>query len=82
MDNSDSEELKKLFDYLINNILPSRLVTNFIVIAEVVDNDNSELSLSVSDGLTPWAAEGMLRYAQRMVRTGDFETPVEQEDKE
>lgn len=82
MENSDSEELKKLFDYLINNILPSRLVTNFIVIAEVVDNDNSELSLSVSDGLTPWAAEGMLRYAQRMVRTGDFETPIEQEDKE
>lgn len=82
MENSDSEELKKLFDYLINNILPSRLVTNFIVIAEVVDNDNSELSLTVSDSLTPWAAEGMLRYAQRMVRTGDFETPIEQEDKE
>lgn len=82
MDGPDSEELKKLFDYLINNLLPSRLVTNFIVVAEVVDNENSELSLSVSDGLTPWAAEGMLRYAQRMVRTGDFETPVEQEDKD
>ncbi len=81
MDNPDAEELKKLFEYLVNSLLPSRLVTNFILIAEVVDNDNAELSLSVSDGLTPWAAEGMLRYAEQMVRTGDFDTPAIQDDK-
>lgn len=81
MDNPDAEELKKLFEYLVNSLLPSRLVTNFILIAEVVDNDNAELSLSVSDGLTPWAAEGMLRYAEQMVRTGDFDTPAIKDDK-
>ena len=81
MDNPDAEELKKLFEYLVNSLLPSRLVTNFILIAEVVDNDNAELSLSVSDGLTPWAAEGMLRYAEQMVRTGEFDTPAIQDDK-
>jgi hypothetical protein len=82
MEEQDNESFNEVFNALIKNILPSRLITNFIIIAEVADNDTSELSVSVSDGLAPWAADGMLRYAQQMVMTGDFNSQSESDDED
>lgn len=72
MQEEDDQTLQNLFNSIMKNIMPSRLVTNFIIVAEVANEDTSELSVSVSEGLSPWAADGMLRYAQQMVMTGDF----------
>lgn len=72
------DDAKEIFDSLLRSVLPSRLITNFIIVAEVADNDTSELTLSVSHGLTPWAADGMLRYAQKMVATGEFSSSDEE----
>jgi len=72
MQEDDDQTLQNLFNSIMKNIMPSRLVTNFIIVAEVADEETSELSVSVSEGLSPWAADGMLRYAQQMLITGDF----------
>jgi hypothetical protein len=72
MQEDDDQTLQNLFNSIMKNIMPSRLVTNFIIVAEVADEETSELSVSVSEGLSPWAADGMLRYAQQMMMTGDF----------
>lgn len=72
MQEDDDQTLQNLFNSIMKNIMPSRLVTNFIIVAEVADEETSELSVSVSEGLSPWAADGMLRYAQQMIMTGDF----------
>lgn len=72
MEDDDDQALQNLFNSIMKNIMPSRLVTNFIIVAEVADEETSELSVSISEGLSPWAADGMLRYAQQMMMTGDF----------
>jgi hypothetical protein len=74
MDESDfsSNELKIQFENMIRDILPSRLVSNFIIVAEVANNESSELSVSVSDGMSPWLADGMLKYASDMIASGEL----------
>ena len=74
MDNSDfsPSELKIQFENMIRDILPSRLVSNFIIVAEVANNESSELSVSVSDGMSPWLADGMLKYASDMIASGEL----------
>jgi hypothetical protein len=72
MQEDEDQTLQNLFNSIMKNIMPSRLVTNFIIVAEVADEETSELSVSVSEGLSPWAADGMLRYAQQMMMAGDF----------
>ena len=63
--------LREQFEHLMRGMLPSRLITNFIIVAEVVDDDSSELSVSVSGGMTPWLASGMLEHAASIISTGD-----------
>lgn len=75
----EDQSLQNLFNSIMKNILPSRLVTNFIIVAETTDDETSELSVSVSEGLSPWAADGMLKYAQQMVMTGDFNRSDEED---
>jgi len=74
MDDSDfsPNELKIQFENMIRDILPSRLVSNFIIVAEVANNESSELSVSVSDGMSPWLADGMLKYASDMIASGEL----------
>lgn len=69
-----NEQIKNLFESMLGKILPSRLITNFIIIAEVVGDEGSELAVTLADGLTPWAADGMLRYAQQIVTSDEFES--------
>jgi hypothetical protein len=80
MEQPDEESVNEIFDSILRSVLPSRLITNFIIVAEVADDDTSELTVSVSNGLTPWMADGMLRYAQQMVMMGDFTSQEEQNE--
>jgi len=70
----DNEKIKNLFESMMSQVLPSRLITNFIIVAEVVGDDGSEIAVTLADGLTPWAADGMLRFAQQIVTSDEFES--------
>lgn len=68
------------FEELIKQILPDKLITNFILIAEIVNGDDEELSVNVSNGMTPWLALGMVRYAEAMIRSREDELSDEEDD--
>lgn len=70
----NDDEMRDIFESMLRDVLPSRLVTNFIIVAEIADEDSSELFVSMSSDLTPWTADGMLRYAQTVVSSGDFKS--------
>lgn len=63
----DDQINEDLFQDLIHSVLPERLITNFIVIAEVMDDSGEELSVVMSDNMTPWLAVGMLKSAVDIV---------------
>lgn len=69
------EELQKLMRFS----LPTKLVTNFIIVAEVMDEESQDLSLIVSDGATPWLAFGMLNSAMSMLNSGEYQFPLNEE---
>lgn len=75
----DDTSLRQQFELLMKGMLPSRLITNFIIVAEVVNDNSSELSVSVSGGMSPWLASGMLEHAASMISNGESKS-VEDED--
>jgi hypothetical protein len=79
MFDNEEQALREQFEHLMRDILPSRLVTNFIIIAEVAGNEASELSVSVSSGMSPWLANGMLEYASDIIMSGECSYPGDYE---
>lgn len=79
MFDEDDTSLRQQFELLMKGMLPSRLITNFIIVAEVVNDNSSELSVSVSGGMSPWLASGMLEHAASMISNGESKN-VEDED--
>jgi len=71
--------LRQQFEKLMRGMLPSRLITNFIIVAEVVDGDSNELSVSVSGGMTPWLASGMLEHAANIISAGESRNQEDQD---
>lgn len=71
MPNDDEISLDGLFEQMVREILPSTVVANFILVAEVVTDDGTDLNLTVSSNLTPWLALGMLRSAEEMITSGE-----------
>lgn len=69
-DNND-QLINGLFEELVREILPETVITNFFLIAEVVSEDGTDLSLTVSPNLTPWLALGMVRSAEQMIISGE-----------
>lgn len=68
MDNSDD----KVFQQIIQDALPGRMISNFVLIAEVVDGESEQLSLFLSDRMTPWLALGMMKSAESMISDAEF----------
>ena len=79
MFDEDDTSLRQQFELLMKGMLPAKLITNFIIVAEVVDDESSELSVSVSGGMSPWLASGMLEHAASMICSGDSKS-VDDED--
>lgn len=75
----DGQINEDLFQDLVESVLPDRLITNFLVIAEVMDDTNQELSIVMGDGMTPWLAVGMLKSAVDMINGGQVR-PTRYED--
>ena len=63
----------KSFQAMINDSMPDALVSNYIIVAEVVSEDGTDLQMLLSDGITPWLASGMLEFASDMLFTGQHE---------
>jgi hypothetical protein len=64
------EQILQNFTDMVKGTLPNRVVTNFILIAEVVGSSANELSIATSDGMTPWLATGMLQAGMDMIVVG------------
>ena len=69
---SSNEEINEIFREIVQKTLPEKLVVNFVVVAEIADETGSQLSLFVSDSMSPWLAHGMLEYAIDMVDSGNI----------
>lgn len=70
MDNENDEAIFKTFIDMMRASMPDKVITNFVFVAEVVSNDNNELSIVTSNGMTPWLANGMLHAASDMIIGG------------
>ena len=81
-DKDESPSMDKDIEQLLRESLPQGLVTNFVLIAEVVSNSQQEMILSVSDSMTPWLANGMLTTAMEMMRVGEYQFPITEENNE
>ena len=79
-DENESPSMNKDIEQLLRESLPQGLVTNFVLIAEVVSDSQQELILSVSDSMTPWLASGMLTTAMEMMRAGEYQFPITEEN--
>lgn len=66
----DNEDMNEIFRELVQKSLPQKLIVNFVIVAEVADDDGSQLSIFVSDTMSPWLAHGMLEYAIDMIDSG------------
>ena len=49
------------------------MITNWIIIAEVLDNDSRDLHLGTSDGMTTWLGAGMLDCAKEIMMTRELD---------
>lgn len=79
-DDNKEPSMDKEIEELLRGMLPQGLVTNFVLIAEVVSNSQQELVLSISDSMTPWLANGMLETAMDMMRSGEYQFPITEEN--
>lgn len=79
-DEHKEPSMDKEIEELLRSMLPQGLVTNFVLIAEVVSDSQQELVLSISDSMTPWLANGMLETAMDMMRSGEYQFPITEEN--
>lgn len=73
MDGSFEDFVKKTFEEMTKNLMPGSMITNFVVVAEVAGEQSTDIAISVSENMTPWLANGMLREAAEMVALGKWE---------
>jgi hypothetical protein len=69
---------------LIKESMPDSIVTHYIAIVEVMEEEGQRLRLVLSDNMTPWMAIGMLEGGTRMIDAyghEDFD-PYEEDDEE
>lgn len=65
---------EKDFAGLIADAFPEQVITNWIIIAEVVDNNSRDLHMGSSEGMTTWLGAGMLDCAKEILMTREFES--------
>ena len=57
---------------LLAEAFPEQMITNWIIIAEVVNNDSRDLHMGTSEGMTTWLGAGMLACAKEIMMTREF----------
>lgn len=60
---------------LVGDVFPKKMISNWIVVAEIVTDNNKFLAVDTSEDLSLWLASGMLRCAEEIIREDhlDFE---------
>jgi hypothetical protein len=56
---------------LLKESMPDSIITNYIAIVEVLDDEGRKLRLSMSEGMTPWLALGMFQGGSRIIEAFD-----------
>ncbi len=79
-DEQKEPSVDKELEELLRGVLPESFVSNFVLIAEVVSDSEQELVLTISDSMTPWLANGMLETAMEMMRAGEYQFPITEEN--
>jgi len=75
----EPEETNNTFLDIVKKAMPDKIIANFVVVAEMVDGTNTELSIFVSESMTPWLASGMLQAAMDLVADGQ-QSIIEDDD--
>lgn len=55
------------FEKIIRNAVDGRVVSNFVLIAEMVSPEGQDIEVYLSEMMTPWLATGMLNYAKDLI---------------
>jgi hypothetical protein len=63
-----SSDDRSAFADLIRGAMPDRIISNFVLVCEVLTEDGSELTVAHSDSMTPWLSAGMLLSAQDLLQ--------------
>ena len=79
---SSNEEFSEDFIDMMKSSMPDRIISNFIIIAEVVGECSSELSIVTSSAITPWLAQGMLQAAEELILTGTVTHALDDDDED
>lgn len=58
---------------LISEAFPHQIISNWIIIAEIVDQDSRDLHLGSSPGMTTWLGAGMLECAKQILMSRELE---------
>lgn len=61
------------FQRMINDAMPNTVVTNYVIVAEVVTEQGTDLQVILSQSATPWLVSGMLEFASDMLYNGQHE---------
>lgn len=68
------------FREVLNAAMPDAVITNFIFVAEIVKENGTEMTIAMSDGITPWLAKGMLECAKDLISEGSFSDSGDEDD--
>lgn len=58
---------EKSLENIIRDALPNVVVTNFVLVAEILNESDTSLFISMNDGMTPWLAQGMLQCGMELI---------------
>lgn len=56
------------FADIIRGSMPDRVISNFVLVCEVLTEEGAELTIATSDAITPWLSLGMLLSARDMLQ--------------
>lgn len=62
-----NDDDRAAFADLIREAMPDRVISNFVLVCEILTEDGSELTVAHSDSMTPWLSMGMLLSAQDLL---------------
>lgn len=71
---SFSEDEMQEFKKLMEGVMPGRVVSNFVFVAEMLSEEGTDIEVYLSEAMTPWLARGMLDYADQMITYQVYET--------
>ncbi len=61
------------FSEIMRDAMPDAMITNYVIICEVVTEQGTDLQMFLSNGMTPWLASGMIQCAEDMLYNGQHE---------